>query len=168
VSSGPENLSFRRAEFLEGGTGNPVKQKASILGPENVQAGAAVGRQVPQGPILRARGGDKMIDWELMEGTGNTGWTNVWRYGDKTNYHMTNLGGTFRTLDNVDGRCELEQGILSQVCPSPSSGLVYHEVPGTEGPVQERTQGGWRIEMPTRGKATEEMCSSIQEVIHVC
>jgi hypothetical protein len=28
---------------------------------------------------------------------------------------MTNLGGTFRTLDNVDGRCELEQGILSQV-----------------------------------------------------
>jgi hypothetical protein len=53
--------------------------------------------------------------WMLMIGTGNTGWTNVWRYGDKTNYHMTNLGGTFRTLDNVDGRCELEQGILSQV-----------------------------------------------------
>lgn len=52
---------------------------------------------------------------EITIGTGNTGWTNVWRYGDKTNYHMTNLGGTFRTLDNVDGRCELEQGILSQV-----------------------------------------------------
>jgi hypothetical protein len=51
----------------------------------------------------------------LTLGTGNTGWTNVWRYGDKTNYHMTNLGGTFRTLDNVDGRCELEQGILSKV-----------------------------------------------------
>jgi hypothetical protein len=58
---------------------------------------------------------------ELITGTGNTGWTNVWRYGDKTNYHMTNLGGTFRTLDNVDGRCELEQGILSQVsATSPS------------------------------------------------
>ena len=57
----------------------------------------------------------------LMIGTGNTGWTNVWRYGDKTNYHMTNLGGTFRTLDNVDGRCELEQGILSQVSRLSSS-----------------------------------------------
>lgn len=53
--------------------------------------------------------------YELTKGTGNTGWTNVWRYGDKTNYHMTNLGGTFRTLDNVDGRCELDHGILSQV-----------------------------------------------------
>jgi hypothetical protein len=57
----------------------------------------------------------------LIIGTGNTGWTNVWRYGDDTNYHMTNLGGTYRTLDNVDGRCELEQGILSQVsAPTPS------------------------------------------------
>jgi hypothetical protein len=43
------------------------------------------------------------------------GWTNVWRYGDTTNYKLTNLGGTFRTLDQIDGRCELDNGILSQV-----------------------------------------------------
>ena len=43
------------------------------------------------------------------------GWTNVWRYGDETNEHMSNLGGTFRTLDGVDGRCRLDDGVLSQV-----------------------------------------------------
>ncbi|KAJ5782685.1 hypothetical protein N7457_004459 [Penicillium paradoxum] len=34
----------------------------------------------------------------------------VWRYGTQ----VTNLGGTARTLDKVDGRMELEQGILSR------------------------------------------------------
>jgi alpha-glucosidase (family GH31 glycosyl hydrolase) len=34
---------------------------------------------------------------------------NVWRYGER----LRNLGGTARTLDEVDGRVELEPGILS-------------------------------------------------------
>lgn len=42
------------------------------------------------------------------------GWTNVWRYGDSSNYKLSNLGGTARTLDLIDGRCPLENGILSQ------------------------------------------------------
>jgi hypothetical protein len=28
---------------------------------------------------------------------------------------MTNLGGTYRTLDRIDGRCELDDGVLSEV-----------------------------------------------------
>lgn len=48
-------------------------------------------------------------------GDGNTGWSNVWRYGDDSNHHWSNLGGTFRTLDNVNGRCKLDDGVLSQV-----------------------------------------------------
>lgn len=42
------------------------------------------------------------------------GWTHVWRWGDTSNYKSTNLGGTFRTLDRIDGRCELDNGILSE------------------------------------------------------
>lgn len=34
----------------------------------------------------------------------------VWYYGEKTD----NLGGTARTLDDVDGVCELEEGIISR------------------------------------------------------
>lgn len=34
-----------------------------------------------------------------------------WRFG----VPVSNLGGTARTLDKVNGRCELEQGILSVV-----------------------------------------------------
>ena len=34
----------------------------------------------------------------------------VWYYGEKTD----NLGGTARTLDDVDGACELEEGIISR------------------------------------------------------
>lgn len=48
-------------------------------------------------------------------GGGNMGWTHIWRYGDKNNMQWTNLGGTYRTLDEVDGRCKLDTGILSQV-----------------------------------------------------
>ena len=36
----------------------------------------------------------------------------AWRYGEKSE----NLKGTARTLDNVDGACELEDGILSMWC----------------------------------------------------
>ena len=39
-------------------------------------------------------------------------WGNVWRYGDAESQH--NLGGTARTLDEVDGRCPLEPGVLSK------------------------------------------------------
>jgi alpha-glucosidase (family GH31 glycosyl hydrolase) len=34
---------------------------------------------------------------------------NIWRYGDK----IENLGGTTRTLDEVDGECELDDGLFS-------------------------------------------------------
>ncbi|HIU57321.1 MAG TPA: DUF5110 domain-containing protein [Candidatus Ornithomonoglobus merdipullorum] len=34
----------------------------------------------------------------------------VWRYGAS----CSNMGGTARTLDNVDGECELEEGIMSR------------------------------------------------------
>lgn len=37
-------------------------------------------------------------------------WGADWQYGETTQ----NLGGTARTLDGVDGRCELEPGILSR------------------------------------------------------
>src|SRR5699024_1203983 len=37
---------------------------------------------------------------------------NAWRYGAKNE----NLKGTARTLDNVNGACELEDGILSLWC----------------------------------------------------
>ncbi len=37
---------------------------------------------------------------------------NAWRYGEKNE----NLKGTARTLDNVDGACELEDGLLSLWC----------------------------------------------------
>lgn len=47
-------------------------------------------------------------------GTTNTGWSHVWRYGER-HFKMTNLGGTYRTLDRIDGRCELDDGTLSQV-----------------------------------------------------
>ncbi|KAM5350550.1 hypothetical protein ACJ41O_007055 [Fusarium nematophilum] len=40
----------------------------------------------------------------------NTLWGADWRYGEVPE----NLGGTARTLDGVDGRCELEPGILSR------------------------------------------------------
>lgn len=40
----------------------------------------------------------------------NTLWGADWRYGETP----PNLGGTARTLDNFDGRCELEPGILSR------------------------------------------------------
>ena len=36
----------------------------------------------------------------------------VWRYGEPT---RSNLGGTARTLDEVDGRTELEPGIVSRI-----------------------------------------------------
>lgn len=35
---------------------------------------------------------------------------NVWRFGES----VPNLGGTARTLDDVDGACELEDGVLSR------------------------------------------------------
>jgi alpha-glucosidase (family GH31 glycosyl hydrolase) len=41
----------------------------------------------------------------------NTLWGADWRYGEAT---PENLGGTARTLDNVDGRCDLETGVLSK------------------------------------------------------
>ena len=41
--------------------------------------------------------------------------TSEWRYGVPS---RGNLGGTARTLDEVDGRCDLGTGILSEVSPS--------------------------------------------------
>lgn len=41
----------------------------------------------------------------------NTLWGADWRYGEKV---PENLGGTARTLDEVNGRCELEPGVLSR------------------------------------------------------
>ncbi|WP_455616371.1 TIM-barrel domain-containing protein [Eisenbergiella sp.] len=42
---------------------------------------------------------------------GNTGfWNNVWHYGDE----LRDLKGTARTLDTVDGACELGHGLVSQ------------------------------------------------------
>lgn len=46
-------------------------------------------------------------------GWANKGWTHEYRYGDR-HFKMTNLGGTYRTLDRIDGRVELEDGILSE------------------------------------------------------
>ena len=41
---------------------------------------------------------------------GNTGfWNNVWHYGDE----LRDLKGTARTLDTVDGACELGHGLVS-------------------------------------------------------
>ena len=39
--------------------------------------------------------------------------TTEWRYGVPS---RGNLGGTARTLDEVDGRCDLGTGIISEVC----------------------------------------------------
>jgi hypothetical protein len=47
-------------------------------------------------------------------GCQNRGWTHEWRYGER-HFKMTNLGGTYRTLDRIDGRCELDDGVLSEV-----------------------------------------------------
>jgi alpha-glucosidase (family GH31 glycosyl hydrolase) len=41
---------------------------------------------------------------------GVEGWGRLWRYG----IDVTNLGGTARTLDNIDGACPLEPGVLSR------------------------------------------------------
>ncbi len=38
-----------------------------------------------------------------------TGWGRIWRFGEPP----SNLGGTARTLDEVDGECPLEPGVLS-------------------------------------------------------
>lgn len=43
--------------------------------------------------------------------------TSEWRYGQSD---RENLGGTARTLDEVDGRCDLGTGIISKVCPGSS------------------------------------------------
>ena len=40
-----------------------------------------------------------------------TNWGSEWRYGSEP---QRNLGGTARTLDEIDGRCELDVGILSR------------------------------------------------------
>ncbi|NEG70110.1 alpha-glucosidase [Bifidobacterium sp. BRDM6] len=42
-------------------------------------------------------------------------WANTWTYGDSSEGHGPggNLKGTARTLDEVDGRCELEDGVIS-------------------------------------------------------
>lgn len=68
--------------------------------------------------LLRDKGGFCshcfMPDCRLMAGWENKGWTHEWRYGDR-HFKMTNLGGTYRTLDRIDGRCDLGDGILSQV-----------------------------------------------------
>ena len=38
--------------------------------------------------------------------------TSEWRYGQ---HDPENLGGTARTLDDVNGRCDLGTGIISKV-----------------------------------------------------
>ncbi|MGH3372376.1 MAG: TIM-barrel domain-containing protein, partial [Nocardioidaceae bacterium] len=53
----------------------------------------------------------------------------VWRFGQ----HMQNLGGTARTLDNIDGPCELEDGVLS------SNGIAVLDDSGT----MLLTEDGW-------------------------
>ncbi|TQN65641.1 Alpha-xylosidase [Colletotrichum shisoi] len=39
-------------------------------------------------------------------------WETTWRYGETP---VSNLGGTARTLDGVDGRCDMGSGVLSRV-----------------------------------------------------
>jgi hypothetical protein len=56
-------------------------------------------------------------DCRLMAGWENKGWTHEWRYGDR-HFKMTNLGGTYRTLDRIDGRCDLGDGIVSPCNPA--------------------------------------------------
>jgi alpha-glucosidase (family GH31 glycosyl hydrolase) len=51
----------------------------------------------------------------LKKGEGDSQHSSTWRYGQK----MSNLGGTIRTLDEVDGRCDLGSGIISQVSRYP-------------------------------------------------
>lgn len=40
----------------------------------------------------------------------SSGWQNYWHYGEQ----LENLGGTARTLDNVNGACSLENGVLAR------------------------------------------------------
>jgi alpha-glucosidase (family GH31 glycosyl hydrolase) len=40
-------------------------------------------------------------------------WGTEWRYGDEDEFD-TNLGGTARTLDNINGRCDMGHGILAR------------------------------------------------------
>jgi alpha-glucosidase (family GH31 glycosyl hydrolase) len=51
--------------------------------------------------------------------------TSEWRYGQPT---RGNLGGTARTLDEVDGRCDLGTGVISEVCTPISSYFVSREL----------------------------------------
>ncbi|MFK5647162.1 TIM-barrel domain-containing protein [Ornithinimicrobium sp. LYQ121] len=58
------------------------------------------GEPTPSGLFLQVRGGV-------------TSYHSTWRYGEPLRPHRA-LDGTARTLDNVDGRCELEPGIVSR------------------------------------------------------
>lgn len=63
----------------------------------------------------------------------NTLWGADWRYGEV----VQNLGGTARTLDEVDGRCELEPGILSRAGYSvldDSGTMLFEDEGGFVGP----------------------------------
>ncbi|WP_040162103.1 glycoside hydrolase family 31 protein [Nigerium massiliense] len=51
----------------------------------------------------------------VMTPVGGEGYRQVWRYGEQLHEWIlpNNLGGTARTLDTVDGACELEPGLMS-------------------------------------------------------
>lgn len=68
---------------------------------------------------------------------------NTWHYGDKA---LHNLGGTARTLDVVDGKTPLEEGILSRdgwaIIDDSNTNLVV-EAPSGESELGVNTAGTW-------------------------
>lgn len=67
------------------------------------------------GKAFSPSGFTAMLKASADRNTGHVGsaWGKFWRYGMEDG--AGNLGGTCRTLDNVNGRCELEEGVLSTV-----------------------------------------------------
>jgi hypothetical protein len=67
------------------------------------------------GKAFSPSGFTAMLKASADRNTGHVGsaWGKFWRYGMEND--AGNLGGTCRTLDNVNGRCELEEGVLSTV-----------------------------------------------------
>lgn len=73
---------------------------------------------------------------------------NTWHYGDTA---RGNLRGTYRTLDEVNGRCELEEGVLSRdgwaILDDSHSNVVSYEGASPKAAFgQENVNaGGWRV-----------------------
>ncbi|MFD0704207.1 TIM-barrel domain-containing protein [Alloscardovia venturai] len=73
---------------------------------------------------------------------------NTWHYGDDA---PGNLRGTYRTLDTIDGRCELEEGVLSidgwAILDDSKSNVVAYEGASPKAAFGEENinAGGWRV-----------------------